>query len=174
VGKGLEEVKAVDGSVFWVLPVGVGPREAAEAVLRMVPTPEVERRVNRNRWSYEILVPLTRCAGGRLAVTPNGMLLALGLRGPAKLLAQRGGTTYGDVFCIKAERGDDAAHTLRQLIQTRPLERLLRHEEIHSQQWARGAWRFAVGYLIEAVWARLRHRPHRDEVEAGLRDGGYQ
>ena len=57
--------------------------------------------------------------------------------------------------------------------------RLMRHEAVHAEQWARlGPVRFLGAYLLAATWSWLRTGSpacaNRFEVEAGLADGGYR
>jgi len=68
----------------------------------------------------------------------------------------RGGTTVGGVFLTRRP----------------PTRRLLRHEAVHADQWARHGLGFAVRYL----WEELRNPGARNrfEIEAGLTDGGYR
>jgi len=67
----------------------------------------------------------------------------------------RGGTTIGGVF----------------LTNRWPSDRLLRHEAVHADQWARFGVGFAVRYLVEEM--RNPGLCNRFEIEAGLADGGY-
>jgi hypothetical protein len=55
------------------------------------------------------------------------------------------------------------------------LDRVLHHEELHSQQWAaKGHARMITAYLWEVLRDRLFGKINRLEAEAGLADGGYQ
>lgn len=80
------------------------------------------------------------------------LFVATGMRGGFG----RGGTTVGGVFLTRREPG----------------ARLLRHEAVHAEQWARHGLTFPFRYGRE----ELRHRGARNrfEVEAGLEDGGYR
>lgn len=152
---------------------------------------EVQRiidRQNDNGWSYEALA--TAGAGGSFAATPNGMLMGLGGR-LADTIGVQGGTTYGDVFVMNIDGAEGPATTLDTIIgsghawyQTAPgqvpqpgsldLDRLLHHEERHSQQWAeKGVTQMAkdygLGWVIEQSTG---HNPL--EQDAGLSDGGYR
>lgn len=94
-----------------------------------------------------------RLWGGTISFDDEyGLYVCTGMRGGFA----RGGTTVGGVF----------------LTRTPPTRRLLRHEAIHADQWARHGLGFAVRYLRE----ELRNPgPHnRFEIEAGLEDGGYR
>lgn len=68
----------------------------------------------------------------------------------------RSGTTVGGVFLTRRE----------------PSASLLRHEAVHADQWARHGLTFPVRYVVEEVGRP--GRMNRYEVEAGLKDGGYQ
>lgn len=152
-----------------------------------------DRRHDGNRWSYQGLGGLTDGDaglvlrhGGALAATPEGTMIAapgdraLGMRNAVGWFAARGGTTWGDMYVVN---GSFAApdDVLRRSVATGmpppgsgapSLERLLRHERVHSEQWARyGYVRFIWKYLIA-------HNPndactHPLEQEAGLEDAGY-
>lgn len=152
-----------------------------------------DARRHRNRWSYTGLFGLNRGdAGtavnrGALVATPEGtMMAAAGRRAlravpnPVDWFSARGGTTWGEIYVVNGSF-DDSAEVLRTAIESgrRPpgsgapsLARLLCHERVHSEQWARyGYARFIWEYVI-------RHDPrkpcdHPLEREAGLADGGY-
>ncbi|MEE2032466.1 hypothetical protein [Rhodococcus chondri] len=83
---------------------------------------------------------------------PSGLFVCTGMRGGFA----RGGTTVGGVF----------------LTRNQPSRRLLRHEAVHADQWARHGLGFAVRYL----WEECRNPGARNrfEVEAGLADGNYR
>lgn len=68
----------------------------------------------------------------------------------------RGGTTFGGAYLTKA-------NTAR---------RVLRHEAVHADQWARFGFGFPVRYLAEE--ARHRGAANKYEIAAGLADGGYR
>lgn len=151
-------------------------------------------RRDRNSWSYTGLFGLnagdagTAVRRGALVATPEGtMMAAAGRRAlravpnPVDWFAARGGTTWGEIYLVNGSH-DDPAEVLRTTVESgrRPpgsgapsLARLLRHERVHSEQWARyGYVRFIWEYVI-------RHDPrkpceHPLEREAGLADGGYR
>lgn len=150
---------------------------------------EVQRiidRQNANSWSYDQI--FDKGGGGSLATTPNGMLMGLG--GPVMdKIGVHGGTTYGDVFVMNIDGSKDPAAQLSQIIQsgsnwgqdgsgvpfqsTLDLDRLLHHEERHSEQWAQKgfAWMardYGLGAIIEQ---KTGINPL--ERDAGLSDGGY-
>lgn len=110
---------------------------------------EVQRIVDRqaaNAWSYD----LAEHFNGSLAATPNGMLMGLGGDSVDDQLSQRAGSAAGDVFLVNIDNPADPARVLRGMIGTRQiwyderpptgatldLDRILHHEERHSQQWA--------------------------------------
>jgi hypothetical protein len=112
-----------------------------------------------------------------------------------QLFSQQGGTAWGDIFMVNVSVDDKdstvPARRLRQIVESghawytdrkgRPLEsnlsldRVLHHEELHSQQWAaKGHARMITAYLWEALRDRLFGKINRLEADAGLADGGYQ
>jgi hypothetical protein len=150
---------------------------------------EVQRIVERqekNKWSYDDYVSADDDDTGLLATTPNGILMGIGGKG-----AHQGGTTYGDLFLINVDTEDP--DVLRNAIRNGEaiyqfddgsigrstehldLDRLLHHEEIHSQQWAaEGITEFMVNYASEASLEWLGIIDHNSyEEDAGLSDGGY-
>lgn len=169
----------------------------------------ITQRIDANLWTYGLAgwwQPVTEIhlTGGKFAATPNGMLMAM--RGPAwhvgfttDFIVQRGGTTTGDLFTISGT-SDDPAQYLRTLIESGTfgdldLDRVLHHEEIHSQQWAEiGELFFGPAYLqaeLEAAVNRSKSQAEKEaaaaaagmtveewelnryEQQAGGRDGGY-
>ena len=228
---GLEEVKDRDGKSFFILPTDLSGDDARKAVLmtyvlnagtdygtadssRDFPeTPyssdEIQRikdRQDENNWfSYGQDVGFVNGNGGRLATTPNGMLMGLGGNGLQDVYSSNGGTTFGDIFMLNIDDPDDSHEALRSVIQSGlanyadsdgepysdsrlDLDRLLHHEERHSQQWAREGYAgFIASYLNESVdwdmkgWgpfqAPIPHtadgKDNAYEADAGLTDGGY-
>lgn len=73
----------------------------------------------------------------------------------------RGGTCVGAVFLTGSTLDDPDKRA-----------RLLRHEAVHADQWARHGLGFAVRYLVEEV--RRPGARNRFEIAAGLEDGGYR
>lgn len=147
----------------------------------------IMERQDENRWSYgdhgwfrsiEPDMREQRSVGdGMQVTTPNGIIMGNG--GPT-VWSQRGGTMYGDVFWLNWDDVDDKPEELREMIRDGyahyptsdgdsagrgsndlDLDRLLHHEERHSQQWTEhgGLWMLT----------------HNDEIEedAGHSDGGY-
>ncbi|QLL10348.1 hypothetical protein [Mycobacterium vicinigordonae] len=214
---GFEEVNDARGKSFFLLPSGTGGDDARCAALltyilnagtdygradvgvvrdfRETPysAAEVRRIMDRQRantWSYARDVRFVDRNGGRLASTPNGILMGLGGSWVQRLFSQRGGTTWGDIFMVNCAAGDDPARLLREIITSRRiwhsesggeavagvnLDGLLHHEERHSAQWA------ALGYsgMLRAYgWELLRElavrKVNRLEEDAGLHDGGYR
>jgi hypothetical protein len=212
--RGLEEITDNDGKSFFVLDPDMSGDEARDAVLMTyilnagtgyengdyAPTPysseEFQRIVDRshdNSWfSYSMDVGFVHRHGGTLVTTPNGMLMGGGGDWVQEQYSLNGGTTWGDIFMVN----DVDADELREYIEEGEapndddldLDRLLHHEEIHSQQWARyGYADFAARYIdasTDVTWPgwgpfRVPVIEERDpcdneyEQEAGLEDGGY-
>lgn len=229
---GLEEVKDRDGKSFFILPTDISGDDARDAVLMtyilnagtdygtadggdtdFAETPyssdEIQRikdRQDANSWfSYGQDVGFVHDNGGRLATTPNGMLMGLGGNGLQDVYSMNGGTTFGDIFMLNIDDPDDSRAAMTSVIQSGTanyadddgepyadpdldLDRLLHHEERHSQQWAdEGYAGFIASYLNESVdwdmkgWgpfqAPIPHgvdgKDNKYEADAGLTDGGY-
>lgn len=214
---GLEEVTDRDGKSFFLLPDGISGEDAQQAVVMtyilnagtgyadndhtdFAPEPygsfEVQRireRQDRNDWTYDDDVDFVNGNGGRLATTPNGMMMGLGGNWLQDKYSLNGGTTWGDIFMLNIDDTDDPQQVLREAIRGGEayyqfdngsigqgsshldLDRLLHHEERHSQQWAAlGHLGFIAAYLAEAgiEWLPFTG-PHFYEKDAGLSDGGY-
>lgn len=151
-------------------------------------------RRDRNRWSYTGLFGVNAGdAGivvkrGALVATPEGTMMAVAggkvvrtTPNPIDWFTARGGTTWGEIYVVNGSHADPVG-VLQTTVESgrRPpgsgapsLARLLRHERVHSEQWARyGYVRFIWEYIV-------RHDPrkpceHPLEREAGLADGGYR
>lgn len=191
---GLQEITDPDGKSFFVLDTTMSGDAARAAVLMTYilnagtdyengdfePTPyssaEVQRIIDRqeaNGWSYDDDVGFVHGNGGRLITTPNGMLMGAGGNELQDLYGQQGGTTWGDIFMIGQDDIDDPQAYLEQMITTGKsdvhpdldLDRLLHHEERHSQQWAQEGYTW---FILQYLWDA-----HRFEEDAGLADGGY-
>ncbi|MEO6794979.1 MAG: DUF4226 domain-containing protein [Mycobacterium sp.] len=153
---------------------------------------EVQRiadRQNANDGSYANAWAMNH-TGGRFVTAPNGMLMGLGGSWVADQFSQQGGTTYGDIFMVNIDHSADPAQQLRQIVGSghswydvgaQPadsqwdLDRVLHHEERHSQQWARlGTERMSVAYLAEAARVKVFGGTNWFEKDAGLHDGGYE
>ena len=144
---------------------------------------EVARIINRqnaNSWSYSRDVRFVDRNGARLVTTPNGMLMGLGGNRIQRQFSRRGGTAWGDIFMIKMRYPTDPAERLRRIVRSGhignlDLDRLLHHEERHSQQWAaKGYAGMLRDYSRELIRELVFGETNRLEVDAGLSDGGYR
>jgi hypothetical protein len=154
---------------------------------------EVQRIADRqaaNSWSYDDDVGLVERHGGRLMTTPNGMLMGMGGDQLQDVFSEGGGSTWGDILMVNIDDPKDPAQTLRNMVHSGnmwyptangegqegqnqlDLDRILHHEERHSQQWQRfGYGGFIADYAlgkVEEMWT-----DHPLEKDAGLSDGGY-
>ncbi|SER40023.1 hypothetical protein [Actinokineospora terrae] len=158
----------------------------------LAPTPygsaELQRITDRQRensWSYNDDVGFVHGNGGRLVTTPNGMMMGLGGNLIQDQFSQRGGTTWGDTFMLNIDDPADPAQQLRDVARSGhawyegdngayqgdlDMDRLLHHEERHSQQWAREGY---TGFLASYVWEQVTGGNETEE-DAGLSDGGYR
>ncbi|HET9138870.1 hypothetical protein [Actinophytocola sp.] len=142
-------------------------------------------RQRENSWSYTEDVGFVHGNGGRLVTTPNGMMMGLGGSPIQDQFSQRGGTTWGDTFMLNIDDPKDPAQQLREVASsghawyegddgpTRgdlDMDRLLHHEERHSQQWAREGY---SGFITSYAWEQLTGGNETEE-DAGLSDGGYR
>jgi hypothetical protein len=119
---------------YFLMPTNISGDDAAKAV-RMTyilnagtdygtegettdfkPTPygseELRRITDRQRensWSYDDDVGFVHGNGGRLATTPNGMMMGLGGNLIQDQFSQRGGTTWGDTFMLNIDNPKDPA-----------------------------------------------------------------
>ncbi len=155
---------------------------------------EVQRiidRQNANSWSYDQDVGFVDGNGGRLMTTPNGMLMGLGGNQLQDMYSEGGGSTWGDIFMVNIDDPTDAADQLRKIVKSGvawypgpdgngypganqlDLDRLLHHEERHSQQWARMGY---LGFIDAYVTGKVVEifTDHPMEKDAGLHDGGYR
>lgn len=145
---------------------------------------EVQRIIDRqedNSWSYNDDVGFVHGNGGRLVTTPNGMMMGLGGNELQDLYSAKGGTAWGDTFMVNIDDPADPAAQLEDIVESgrawytddngKPyegsldLDRLLHHEERHSQQWAEHE-HLGMGW-------RLLTDSRGLEEDAGLSDGGY-
>jgi hypothetical protein len=203
--EGLERVADPRGKSFFLLPRGAsGDRARGAALLTYIlnagtdygtgtaptdfpATPytaaEVARiaaRQHANRWTYARDVRFVHRTGGRLATTPNGMLMGAGGNLIQRQFSRRGGTTWGDIFMLNLGAVPDPGGALRRIVGSGrvgrlDLDRLLHHEERHSRQWAaRGFAGMIRDYGRELVRELVFREPNRLEVAAGLSDGGYR
>jgi hypothetical protein len=182
----------------YILNAGTGYGTAGRRPADFPETPysadEVARIIVRqqaNKWSYDQDVAFVDARGGRLVTTPNGMLMGLGGNWLQQLFSQQGGTAWGDIFMVNVADSGAPVRRLRQIVESghawytdrkgRPLEsalaldRVLHHEERHSQQWAaKGHVRMITAYLWEAFRDKAFRKTNRLEEDAGLADGGYR
>lgn len=177
------------------------------------PSLTADRR-EANSWTYDDDVDLVLNSGGAIVSSPEGILmtapgpsspvrvgnipLPIEIPNPADLLAFSGGTAWGDMYVINGSFDNDPTpeEVLQEAVENNApppgsgapsLDRLLRHEAVHSDQWAEhGHPGFLLEYFgehIEWVWTP---RPpfrvpvidtdpcnNRLEEEAGFADGGY-
>jgi len=190
----MEEVEDPEGKSFFLLPPGTGGNDARKATLMTFivnagtdygkasgrpadfpETPysaaEVARIINRqkaNHWSYSRDVRFVDRNGGRLATTPNGMIMGVG------------GNWIQRQFRINIGNRTDPAGQLRRIVRSGhgcnpDLDRVLHHEERHSRQWAARGY---AGMLRDYSWELFRElvfgKTNRLEEDAGLSDGGYR
>jgi hypothetical protein len=152
---------------------------------------EVQRIADRqdaNSWSYGQDVAFVHEHGGRLVTTPNGIMMGLGGDWLTDRFSMSGGTAWGDIYMENIDNIDDPAAQLQKIVEsgrnwgqgedgvpfetTLDLDRLLHHEERHSQQWAEYGYlgfidAYATGKIIDIF------TDHPLEEDAGLSDGGY-
>jgi len=138
---------------------------------------EIQRIINRqeqNRGCYNHID-----GSGAVVATPNGMLIGVGGNIIQQMQSRSGGTTYGDFFLTNIDNSSDPAQTLKDLITAGKrsdgldLDRLLHHEERHSQQWATYGAGFAITYIGDLVKTGFDGTKNQWEQDAGLADGGY-
>ncbi|OBG76428.1 MULTISPECIES: hypothetical protein [unclassified Mycobacterium] len=213
----LTEVRDPDGKSFFVLPRGIAGQHAREAALMTYvvnagtgygkagdgptdfpATPyaaaevaRIAKRQNDNHWTYGRDVGFVHRNGGRLASTPNGILMGLGGNWIQRLFSARAGTTWGDIFMVNVGGVPDGEDQLRRIVRSgrawyadrdgtpRPsglaLDRVLHHEERHCRQWAdRGYLGMLSGYGRELLRELSFGVVNEFEEEAGLADGGYR
>jgi len=181
----------------YVFNAGTGYGKAGSQPSDFPETPysaaEVRRIINRqnaNSWSYSRDVRFVHRNGARLVATPNGILMGLGGNWIQRQFSQQGGTAWGEIFMVNIGGTTDPAQRLRQIIRSGhawytdengralegnlDLDRVLHHEELHSQQWAaKGYPRMLREYSWEIIRERVFGRTNRLEEDAGLSDGGY-
>jgi hypothetical protein len=185
---GDDAAKAV--RMTYVLNAGTDYGTEGEAT-DFAPTPygsdELRRIADRQRensWSYDEDVGFVHGNGGRLVTTPNGMMVGLGGNLIQDAFSQRGGTAWGDTFMLNIDDPADAAQQLRTVVGSGhtwyegddgpyqgslDMDRLLHHEERHSQQWAREGY---TPYITSYIWEQITGGNETEE-DAGLSDGGY-
>jgi len=153
------------------------PNDYAETPYSLEEIERIRNREQDNSWSY-----IYTYGAGAVMATPNGMLMGVGGISIIQLASQKGGTTYGDLLLLNLDATQDPRQTLKNIVangsvpvdsdptgQTpgnRDLDRLLHHEERHSQQWATSGFQnFVKLYALS---------PDTWEEDAGLYDGGYR
>lgn len=148
-------------------------------------------RRDGNSWTSDTLlgqgdIRLVLNDGGALATTPEGIFMAVGdsskIVTSTDIFALSGGTMWGEIFMINQE-DEDPDRLLRNIITIgslsrredgHPLRDILKHEEVHGQQWAReGYASFIAQYVFWLAWHRGDMCQHPFEIEAGLEDGNY-
>jgi hypothetical protein len=178
--------------ITYILNAGTGYGRADGRPADFPETPysaaEVRRIMHRqkaNSWSYDQDVGFVDRNGGRLVTTPNGILMGLGGNWIQRQFSRQGGTAWGDIFMVNVGVNSKAspgpADRLRQIVESGhlrsnlPLDRVLHHEELHSQQWAaRGHAGMIAAYVWEVLRDKVFGRSNRLEEHAGLTDGGYR
>lgn len=138
----MEQVTDPHGKSFFVIPRGVGGKEARQAALLTYllnagtgygrtgarnDFPEapygaaeagrIMQRQQANRWSYEAVRPICN-TGGCLVTTPNGVLMGLGGNRFHAQLSRRAGTMWGDLFMVNINDGSDPARRLRGIVES--------------------------------------------------------
>lgn len=183
---------------------------------------EIQRVIDRqklNAWSYSLIVDYLEATrnyypgisnSGAWATTPNGTLMGIGGNTVQDWFSQSEGTTYGDVFILNYDNLPDPESTLVNVItngkvpslsdptaanpgtNALDLDRMLHHEELHSQQWAATQQTlqqlnyhgiplvplpvlpfFGAEYGMEYQASGKDGSKNYFEIGAGLADGGY-
>jgi hypothetical protein len=168
---------------------GNNDNDFAETPYSAAEVQRIKDRQAANWWSHE-MIPAATDRGGRYATTPNGMLMGLG----TDLIPNaQAGTCVGDVFAVNYDHPPTgAAAELRNIIESgqsksqaedgtprygNDLDRVLHHEERHSQQWAEhgrfGMTEYIKDYFTAEGYARLIGEHNSFEENAGASDGGY-
>lgn len=207
---GSDARKAVEMAYLFNAGTDYGSANGGDTDFQETPysSKELQRILDRqdaNNWfSYEQDVGMVSRSGGALAATPNGMLMGLGGDGPVDFFSLNGGTTWGDIFMLNIDDPDDPHEAMKTVVESGKanyvdddghqfsgsldLDRLLHHEERHSQQWAdEGYAKFIAKYATESVAVDMKGpwifkapipraatgEENRFENDAGLSDGGY-
>lgn len=138
----MEQVTDSDGKSFFLLPRGIGGRDACRAALLTYilnagtgygrtgsrndfpETPygaaelrRIAERQRANRWSYEAVRGIGN-TGGCLVTTPNGVLMGLAGNRFHAQLSRRAGTMWGDLFMLNLTRVSDPARRLRDIVES--------------------------------------------------------
>lgn len=160
---------------------GSADNDFAETPYSAAEVQRIKDRQEANSWSYDLLEHAT----GSFAATPNGMVMGVGGELIQQTISQEAGTCVGDVFAVNIDHPPKgAAEELRQIILSgtstwqsedgqlqrgNDLDRILHHEERHSQQWAAEG---RVDFLRKYFWPTDAN-PNPFETNAGGSDGGY-
>ena len=161
---------------------GSANNDFAETPYSAAEVQRIKDRQEANGWSYDLVPHST----GAFAATPNGMLMAVGGGPIQQLVSQQAGSCAGDVFAVNNDNPPGgAAQELRTIIESgtlrsdadhdgqvnigNDLDRVLHHEERHSQQWAQKGF---PTFLREYFWPTSAD-PNPFETNAGANDGGY-
>jgi hypothetical protein len=162
-----------------------GKNDFAETPYSAAEVQRIKDRQESNSWSYDLIPHAT----GAFAATPNGMLIGVGGGPIQQTISQEAGSCAGDVFVVNMDNPPaGAAQELRNIITSgqstwqaddgtarygNDLDRVLHHEERHSQQWAdKGFGKFLQEYFNDKLTdVGGEHNPF--EVNAGANDGGY-
>lgn len=160
---------------------GSANNDFAETPYSAAEVQRIKDRQAANSWSYDLL----ERASGRFAATPNGMLMGVGGELIQQTISQQAGTCVGDIFAVNTDHPrDGAAQELRRIIQSgtstwqsddgqrrwgNDIDRILHHEERHSQQWAHEG---RAEFLRQYFWPTDAD-PNPFETNAGGSDGGY-
>ena len=160
---------------------GNANNDFAETPYSAAEVARIKERQAANNWSYELLEHAT----GSFATTPNGMLMGVGGGLIQQTVSNEAGTCVGDVFAVNMDHPPNGAtEELRNIIRSGTttwqtddgklhqgidLDRVLHHEERHSQQWAtKGFAKFIQEYFTPTDAER-----NPFETNAGAHDGGY-
>ncbi len=185
----LEILVDPDGRYFAMLEDDEGAKDIARLIelLNGGEPSETDTRRSNNEWTYDGFlisdsdVEFVLNNGGAIVATPEGTLMAAGggeafgfIPNPADWFSSRGGTTWMEMFVINGSY-DNPEERLREIVEAGELNGtdladLLRHERIHTEQWAEyGYWGFIARYLAEGT----DPCENSFEEDAGYEDGGY-
>jgi hypothetical protein len=159
-----------------------GKKDFAETPYSADEVQRIVDRQNANSFTYRDDVDFILNADGALMTTPNGMLMGMGGNWVQDQFSWMGGSTWGDIYMSNIDHSHGPADQLRQMVESgvsrgvgpdgvpRPgtldLDKLLHHEERHSQQWAQKG-HLGMLWALTSDWMGL-------ERDAGLNDGGYE
>jgi len=189
--EGLEVMRDPQGRPFVLLDDDEGAADIARVVeiLNGGQPSVTDTRRSNNEWTYDGFlttsdsdVEFVLDNGGAIVATPEGTVMAAPgpggvLPNPVDLFSSRGGTTWMEMFVLNGSYDDPAGH-LRDIIErgsldeasysSDDLEWLLRHEWIHSEQWAE------YGLLeLHRPLPRRGHRSLREQLRGGGGSRGW-